>query len=61
MIAIIVSTCRDCPFVIVDQLPWLCSEPSLGDGWTTPIETSVRPPVWCPLREADRLVTLRVK
>lgn len=65
---IIVKNCAGCPFVVddVDAEPWLCDalqsagEPRelpeqrvAGDRWPDP-------PAWCPLREADRLVTLRL-
>lgn len=71
MIAIVVEYCAMCPFVISDadapSEPWLCDAHGFdidGDprklpeqrfhpeGWPTP-------PEWCPLREADRLVTIR--
>lgn len=64
MIAIIVTDCASCPFVIADGSPWYCD----AQGFET--ETGPRqlprtayapPPDWCPLREADRLVTLRSK
>jgi hypothetical protein len=71
MIAIIVSYCASCPFVIADEQPWFCD--ALGfDSEANPRKLPLSPqtiggvpwpppPDWCPLREADRLVTLRVK
>jgi hypothetical protein len=70
MIAIIVEDCASCPFTITSDdsaEPWLCDalgfetdgnprklpeQRHLPGGWPPP-------PDWCPLREADRLVTLR--
>lgn len=65
MIAIIVADCSSCPFVLADGAPWMCD--ALGfdaeDGPRELPKGSVyhSPPAWCPLREADRLVTLRSK
>ena len=64
MIAIIVTDCASCPFVIADDGPWLCD--AMGfDTEVGPRELPgtayAPPPEWCPLREADRVVTLRVK
>lgn len=61
MIAHIVTACAECPFVSGESKPWVCTaeEPGRALG-------EVRPP-WpepdaaCVLREADRLVTLRVR
>lgn len=68
MIAIVVTDCASCPFVIADESPWLCD--ALGfDTEANPRQLPDQltgdvpwppPPDWCPLREADRLVTLRV-
>lgn len=69
MIAIVVENCAGCCFAMTetDTEPWLCDalqdeeEPReiprqhvIDDRWPDP-------PDWCPLRENDRLVTLRVK
>lgn len=67
MIAIVVEHCASCPFCLDrdDGSPWLCDAhqdaapvpreiPEQRTGKTWP-----PPPDWCPLREADRLVTLR--
>lgn len=68
MIAVIVTDCASCPFVIADGQPWFCD--ALGfDSDDSPRQIPDRnrsasvdrpPPDWCPLREADRIVTLRV-
>ena len=69
MIAIIVTDCASCPFVVADQSPWYCDAQGFGT-WANPRELPDQrvggtpwppPPEWCPLREADRLVTLRAK
>lgn len=68
MIAIVVTDCASCPFAIADAEPWYCDV--LGfevDGEPRKLPQQHRggeplpPPEWCPLREADRLVTLRSK
>ncbi len=63
MIAIIITGCRECPFVIADEQPWYCdaeqADPARCIGHVNPPDPE--PPAWCPLRTADRLVTLRVK
>jgi hypothetical protein len=66
MIAIIVSHCGECCFVDDTAKPWLCDAEGFVDTSAprplpgiiagTPLPP---PPDWCPLREADRLVTLR--
>lgn len=66
MICVPIEHCADCPFARDSEVrdePWLCTveeEPreivvqaERGGPW-------LPPPAWCPLREADRLVTLRV-
>lgn len=65
MIAVPVSSCRDCPFAFTAQRPgeapepWICVvRPVRTIG--VPGPTVQMPPDWCPLLEADRLVTLRV-
>lgn len=69
MIAIIVTDCASCPFVISDEPPWLCDAQGF-DTEANPRELPDQrvggvpwppPPEWCPLREADRVVTLRSK
>jgi hypothetical protein len=70
MIAIVVNNCAGCPFVVATESqtePWLC-DALQWEGYPREIpEQRVAgnrwpdPPDWCPLREADRLVTLRVK
>lgn len=74
MIAIIVERCRECPFVSAGDdddtgIVSMCTAPSfdpaeerarvLPDQHLRDGETQPPPPDWCPLREADRLVTLR--
>lgn len=71
MIAIIVSCCATCPFVMdgIDKEPWLCDAHGFehdGPPRQLPEQRVTAgqwppPPDWCPLREADRLVTLRLK
>lgn len=59
-----VATCAECPFVYGDEQPWLCAEPTVGYAARTigfMAAPFPPPPAWCPLREADRLVTLRAK
>lgn len=65
MIVIIVTDCASCPFVIADQPPWHCNARGF-DVEANPRELPKlggfdAPPDWCPLREADRVVTLRTK
>lgn len=64
MIAIIVDNCTSCPFAIADEPPWLCDaqgfEAEIGPRALPERSGYSEPPEWCPLREADRLVTLRV-
>lgn len=57
-----VTSCASCPYSWIgsgDRL-WVCtaSEPGRTIGFD--VAHDARPPEWCPLREADRLVTLRV-
>lgn len=69
MIAIIVTDCASCPFVIdtIDGDPWLCDVAGFhtdGNPRQLPDQRTGHrdpppPPDWCPLRENDRLVTLR--
>lgn len=65
MIAIIVTNCASCPFAMDDATPWLCDAlQDYGDPQELPPPAPAgtpqpEPPDWCPLREADRLVTLR--
>lgn len=74
VIAIIVTECASCPFVMAPDdpsnpdEPWRCDAHGFdidGDPRTLPEQrwhaTWPPPPEWCPLREADRLVTLRKK
>lgn len=61
MIAIIVTHCADCPFAISSDLPWYCDAHRFkaNDGPRQLPTAYPLPPEWCPLREADRLVTLK--
>lgn len=69
MIAIIVSHCTECPFVInsLDSEPWLCDASGFEERHAPRQLPEQRigdvpdPPEWCPLRKADRLVTLRLR
>lgn len=73
-IAIVVDHCANCPFCAAPteadapDEPWLCDALGAADGNTEPRELPEQqpipgqwadPPGWCPLRDADRLVTLR--
>lgn len=66
MYAIVVDNCCECPFARDGegrpQDPWLCTvdEPRELTVQAEPGGPWLPPPTWCPLREADRLVTLRV-
>ncbi len=71
MIAIVVAHCASCPFVAATEdraESWLCDAAGSVDGEIEPRELPEQrhlpggwpdPPDWCPLREADHLVTLR--
>lgn len=60
-----VDGCQDCPFADAEHTPWMCTATSsprdLGPRQSTPGGPWLPPPTWCPLRVADRLVTLRVR
>ncbi len=75
MIALTVPGCSTCPFAhageeaSIDDEPWSCTARGVrgrfrslrrNDVWG-PRGRVLPPPDWCPLRERDRLVTLRVK
>lgn len=62
MIAHVVTSCAECPYAERHDHPWICTA---GRWHQVILGTPARdpqpvPPEWCPLREADRLVTLRV-
>lgn len=69
-IAIVVTYCAMCPFVSGTEdrgEPWTCDALGASDGQSDPRELPEQrvhplpypaPPEWCPLREADRLVTI---
>jgi hypothetical protein len=61
-----VTACGECPFVFADpeDNTWRCT--AVEDGPMPEINDRMGiggiwppPPAWCPLREGDRLVTLR--
>jgi hypothetical protein len=65
---ILVTNCACCPFVQASEErsePWYCDALQTQDGFRELPEQRIPgphlpPPTWCPLRTADRLVTLRV-
>lgn len=68
MIAVVVTCCSGCPFSDdhgEEGEPWLCDAIGATDGETEPRvipstdERWTGTPEWCPLREDDRIVTLR--
>lgn len=65
-----VENCASCPFVQASEdrsEPWYCDALQTQEDFRELPEQRVPgprwpdPPDWCPLRTADRLVTLRVK
>lgn len=69
-VSIAVKVCGECPFAWdgAEDDGWRCEAVDLGDQLRE-IRASdtgrrgiwkARPPSWCPLRKADRLVTLRL-
>lgn len=55
---IAVENCAGCPFSVDDGVEHWCHARDHG----VPIDSGLfrlEPPFWCPLRTADRLVTLR--
>lgn len=58
-----VTCCAECPFVSGESQPWVCFADESDAGRVIGEVRSPWPPVpdWCPLWEADRLVTLRVR
>lgn len=64
-VTVTVTDCAKCPFVNGESQPWYCdAEPRDKDDLPRLIGHMhypwPQPPEWCPLREADRLVTLRL-
>lgn len=69
---ITVAYCAMCPFVSATEdhdEEWLCDAEGAVDGESEPRSLPEQrfqpdgwpdPPDWCPLRQGDRLVTLRV-
>lgn len=66
MIAIVVDHCAVCPFSTSNDSgeQWMCTAPSFDEDGPArrlpdPSVPIPDPPDWCPLREDDRVVTLR--
>ena len=64
MIAHIVTSCASCPYAWIGRgnYPlWVCTAADPGRTIGLHMQRAEVPPEWCVLREADRLVTLRVR
>ena len=56
---ITVGDCARCPFHAADCDPWECTAARRGIPRDQYFEAG--PPDWCPLRQTDHVVTLRVR
>ena len=63
MIAHIVTSCAECPYSWTggDVQPWVCTAEEPGRALGKMSQPWPEPDAACVLREADRLVTLRVR